>query len=81
MVICVGVSEATGYSLGTLGQMHIPSHRASVLYGLEGAFATFFGFIFLGKFIISYFISYFLNLFLIFYFIYFLYLIYIHNNN
>lgn len=49
MVLCVGVSEAIGYSLGTLGQMHIPSHRASVLYGLEGAFATFFGFIFLGE--------------------------------
>jgi drug/metabolite transporter (DMT)-like permease len=48
MVICVGVSEAVGYSLGTLGQMHIPSHRASVLYGLEGAFAVFFGYLFLG---------------------------------
>lgn len=48
MVVCVGLSEAIGYSLGTLGQMHIPSHRASVLYGLEGAFAVLFGYGFLG---------------------------------
>jgi drug/metabolite transporter (DMT)-like permease len=49
MVICVGLSEAIGYSLGTLGQMHIPSHRASVLYGLEGAYTVIFGYLILGS--------------------------------
>lgn len=48
MVICVGLSEAIGYSLGTLGQMHIPSHRASVLYGLEGAYTVILGYFILG---------------------------------
>ncbi len=49
MVVFVGLSEATGFVLSTLGQMHITSHRASVLYGLEGVFASFFGYLFVGQ--------------------------------
>jgi drug/metabolite transporter (DMT)-like permease len=48
MVLCVGLSEAAGFTLSTLGQMHISAHRATILYSLEGVMACVFAYLFLG---------------------------------
>lgn len=48
MIVCVGCTEGFGYLFGTLGQMHIPPHRASMLFGLEGVVTTLMAYFMLG---------------------------------
>jgi drug/metabolite transporter (DMT)-like permease len=49
MIVGVGFTEGFGYLFGTLGQMHIPPHRASVLFGLEGVATTVLAYLILGE--------------------------------
>ncbi len=48
MIICVGCTEGFGYLFGTIGQMHLPPHRASILFGLEGVATVVLAYFLLG---------------------------------
>lgn len=48
MIVCVGFTEGFGYMFATLGQMHIPPHRASMLFALEGVVTTILAYFLLG---------------------------------